>query len=149
VVAVLLASRFLIGALPLRNVATRLPVLDAIVVSVGLVGLVFHCGAMFFRREVDALPGAHSTIATITALGTASIIWYVVPAALVLIGLRRQHPIALTIVAVAFAAVGYTMYDGGALATHLSAIFFSVVLLATVAAFLIVPPWKPSLADSR
>jgi hypothetical protein len=73
----------------------------------------------------------------INALGTASIIRYAVPATLVVLGLRRQHPAALAAVALALTAVGITMYDGGSLSTHLTAIFVSVVVLTTVASTLV------------
>jgi hypothetical protein len=68
-------------------------------------------------------------------------VWYAVPAALVVLGLRRQHPAALTAVSLALTAVGITMYDGGSLPTHLTAIFVSVVILASVASTLLLPPW--------
>jgi hypothetical protein len=72
-------------------------------------------------------------------MGTASKIGYSVPAVLVVLGFRHQHPAAVTLVAAALAAVGITMYDGGALATHLTAIFIAVVVIAGVVSLLAVP----------
>ncbi len=146
VVAALLGARFLIAAFPLRDVAVRMTATDAALAGAGLLGLGFHCGAMFFRSGIAALPGANAVAGEISALGTVSIIWYVVPGALVLLGLRRQYPLALAAVALALAAVGITMYDGGSLQEHLSAIFIAVVILAAVSAMLLLPPWQRNSA---
>lgn len=140
VVVVVLGARFLLAGLPLRGLARRITLPDAALIVVGAAGLAFHCVAMFFRRVVDPLPGADAVISDIRALGTSSIIWYVVPAVLVLLGLRRVHPAALAVAALAFVAVGVTMYDEGPLDIHLAAIFTSVVILALIAATLVLPP---------
>ncbi len=140
--SVVLAARFVIGALPLRRIAVRVAVVDAAMIGVGVAGLVFHCGAMFFRRTAERLPGAHSAIRAINAMGTQSRLWYIVPALLVVIGLRRQYPLVLLVVAAALTAVGVTMYDHGSLRTHLTAIFITAVVLATVVSALVVPPWR-------
>lgn len=144
VVAVVLGARLLVPALPLRTVAGRISVTDAVLGGLGVLGLAFHCLAMFFRRLVEPLPGTDAAITDIRALGTASIVWYVVPAGLVLLGLRRGHRVALTVAALAFTAVGVTMYDGGSLDVHLAAIFASVVVLAVVVAALVLPPSRRS-----
>lgn len=139
-VAVIASARLRIGALPLRGVAVRITRVSAMVAGIGVVGLVFHCGAMFFPSTMGELPGTHRLIGEINAPGAVSQIWYVVAAALVLIGLRRQSLIARVIVALALAAVGVTMYDGGPLRTHLTAIFAAVLVIAAVAAVLVMPP---------
>ncbi|MCY7373103.1 MAG: hypothetical protein LH461_05310 [Spirochaetaceae bacterium] len=141
-VAVILGARLALSALPLRGPARRVTITDATLSVVGAAGLAFHCVAMFFRRVVDPLPGADAVISDIRALGTASIIWYVVPAVLVLLGLRRVHPVGLAVAALAFVAVGVTMYDEGPLDIHLAAIFTSVVVLALVTATLVLPPTR-------
>lgn len=147
VVAAILGARFLISALPLRAAAAPMTVTDVALAGLGVGGLAFHCGAMFFRPRVEALPGTPVVIRQINALGTASIIYYAIPALVVLLGLRRQHPITLTIVTAALAGVAVTMYDGGSLHTHLTAIFLSVVVLACVAAMLVVVrPSRPGPA---
>ena len=61
-------------------------------------------------------------------------VWYVVPALLVVTGLRRLPSLALAGVVVALLAIGVTMYNGGPLDTHLIAIFSGVVVLAAVLA---------------
>lgn len=139
-VAVIVSARFLVGSLPLRQAAAQLSPTDAVFAGVGMLGLVLHCGAMFFPAVFGDLPGSHRAISEINALGAVSIVWYVLAAALVLLGLRRQHTFALAVVAVALLAVGVTMYDGGPLRTHLVAIFVTVVILAGVVALLVLPP---------
>jgi hypothetical protein len=141
-VALILAARFVFRALPLRRVAARVGVFDVALIGVGVLGLAFHCGAMFFRHTTERLPGAHSAIRAINALGTTSRLWFIVPALLVVIGLRRQYPVVVLVVAVALVAVGVTMYDHGPLRTHLRAIFVAVVVLATVVSAFLVPPWR-------
>lgn len=146
VVLAVLGARFLIAALPLRRGTVRLTVADLVLVTIGMAGLIFHCGAMFFQSVVKALPGTDPVVGWINALGTTSIILYVVPAALILLGLRRQSLIPLAVVALGLTAVGVTMYNGGSLQAHLTAIFISVVLLAANAAMLIQPPGRRSQA---
>lgn len=139
VVAAILGARVLVDALPLRHVAVAVARTDLVLLGAGLVGLAFHCGAMFYPAAVHLLPRAGAVISQIDALQTVSIILFAVPAVLLLLGLRRQHPVAPTVEAVALAAVGVTMYDGGSLSAHLAAIFASVVILAGIAATLMQP----------
>jgi hypothetical protein len=141
-VVVILGARFVLGFLPLRRLAVCITPAAAVLTAVGIVGLGFHCGAMFFPSTFAAIPGTSWPINEINALGTVSIVWYVIAAAMVLAGLRRQYTGAPVVVAVALVAVGVTMYDGGPLQTHLAAIFGSVVILAGVAAVLVLPPWR-------
>lgn len=146
VVAVLLALRLRLTALPLRRAAVRVTLLDAALLVVGATGLTFHCLAMFFRAVVEPLPGAEGAIADIRALGTASLVWYVVPAVLVLLGFRRQHPLAVTGLALSLVAVAVTMFVAGSLQVHLATIFASVVVSALIASTLVLPPWRQGLA---
>jgi len=142
VVAAVLGARFLVPGLPLPRVATPITVSQSMVSGVGVAGLALHCGAMFFPRLVEAVPGLAGVASDIRALGTASIIWYAVPAGMVLLGLRRQHPVAVTAVALSLVAVGFTMYNGGSLQVHLVAIFVSVLALAGTASLVVLPPWR-------
>lgn len=141
-VAVILSARLLVRSLPLRRFAVRMTPAASVLAGIGIVGVTFRCGAMFFRSAVGALPGAQWSIGEIDALGAVSIVWYVIAAAMVPLGLRRQHAAAPVVVAVALVAVGVTMCDGGPLRPHLVAIFGSVVMLAGVAAVLVLPPWR-------
>lgn len=140
VVALVMCARLVLGGLPLGNVAKRLSVGDAVTSGIGLLGLAFHCGAMFFTRLVTAIPTAQGPTEAINALDTASIVWYVVPAVLVLAGLRRLHWSGVSAVSIALIAVGVTMYNGGPLDVHLATLFAAVVVLALVAATLVLPP---------
>jgi hypothetical protein len=146
-VAVTVGTPLLLPGLSLRPLSVPLRATDAVLAGLGVLGLAFHCGAMFFRSVVEALPGSAAAISQVNALGTASIAWYVVPAVLLLVGLRRQHPVVLAVVLVALVAVGVTMYDGGPLAVHLAAIFASVVVLAGVAASLLPVPRRRAAAN--
>lgn len=140
VVVLVLCARMLLGGLPLSSLATRVSVGDAVLSGAGLLGLAFHCGAMFFTGFVTAIPGAAGPVRDINALGAASVAWYVVPGVLLLAGLRRLHWSGVVAVGLALSAVGVTMYDGGPFAVHLAAIFAAGVVLSLVAATLVLPP---------
>lgn len=141
VVLALLVLRLVLPGLPPRRVARRLSWLDLCLTVIGVLGLVLHCAAMFFRPLVAALPGTEGLISQINSLGTASVVWYVVPALAVMVGLRRQHWIALISLAIALSAVGITMYNGTALSTHLDTIFVAGVMIAATVFLLTIPPW--------
>lgn len=143
-VIVLLAARLVLSALPLRRLARPAGRFDAAMSAVGMLGLVLHCVAMFNRGLVDWVPGSAGPIGQIRALGTFSEVWYVVAAALLVLGLRRQQPPALGAVVVALVAVGVTMYNGGGLQPHLVAIFAFVTILAAVITMLVLPPGRPT-----
>lgn len=123
----------------------RVSLADAALVLVGTAGLAFHCLAMFFRALIEPLPGAGPAISDIRALGTASVVWYVVPAVLVLLGLRRQQPLAVAALALCLVAVALTMFVAGSLQVHLTTIFASVVVSTLVAATLVLPPRRAGL----
>jgi hypothetical protein len=142
VVAVVLGARVRSARLPVRRFAKTVTVADMVLLGVGVALLAFHCGAMFFPPLVDPVPGVDAAARHIRALGAASIVWYVVPAVLVPLGLRRQHLIGQAVVAIALAAVGITMYNGGSLQAHFAAIFVSVLILVSVTAALLLPPWQ-------
>ncbi|RJT76926.1 hypothetical protein D6T63_15820 [Arthrobacter cheniae] len=120
---------------------------------VGVLGLILHCASMFFRPVVAAIPGSGSVISQINSMGTASMIWYTVPALLVLVGLRRQQWIALILLAGSLLAVGVTMYNGTVLSTHLDTIFAAGVMIAATVFLLSAPPWQreptPATAVAR
>ncbi|WP_026531532.1 hypothetical protein [Arthrobacter sp. H41] len=99
IAAALLVLRLVVPGLPAARVARRLTSLDLGLTVVGVLGLILHCASMFFRPLVAAIPGSASVISQINSMGTASMIWYTVPAVLILVGLRRQHWIALIFLA--------------------------------------------------
>lgn len=143
-VAIPLAARLLLTGLPLMQRATTLTFVEVALWILGVVGLAFHCGAMFFRDTVQHLPGMEVPVADIRALGPASVIWYVVPAVSVVLALRRLHAVWLLTVCLALVGIGVTMYDGGSLEAHLSAIFVGVVLLSALTATLVRLPQRRS-----
>ncbi len=140
VVALALVLRVSLPRLPLASVARRLSLLDALIVVIGVLGLVLHCGAMFYADLFSHLPLSEGLISRVRSMGTSSVILYVIPAGLVLLGLRRQHPAGLLLLAIALLAVGVTMYDGSALRTHLGAIFVSVTVLSGLVATSVLAP---------
>lgn len=146
---ILLILRLAVPGLPLQRFARRLTPLDLILTVLGVLGLILHCASMFFRPVVAALPGTDDVIAQINSMGTASMIWYAVPALLVLIGLRRQHWVALLLVALSLLAVGVTMYNGTPLATHLASIFTAGVMIAATVFLLSAPTRRGAAVSSR
>jgi len=109
--------------------------------------LTFHCVAMFFASVAARLPGTGDVVSDIRALGTASVLWYVAPAVLVLLGLRRLlHWGALIVTVIVLLSFGVTMYDGGPIDQHLFAPFISVVALAAMLASLVEPPSRSTTA---
>ena len=138
---VLLVLRLVVPGLPVKRFTRRLTPLDLALTVVGVLGLILHCASMFFRPIVAAIPGSDGVISQINSMGTASMIWYTVPALLVLVGLRRQHWIALILLTASLLAVGITMYNGTALSTHLDTIFAAGVMIAATVFLLSTPPW--------
>ena len=133
-------ARLVLPVSPWRRVSVQLHPVDVVLAVLGLLGLAFHCGAMFYRSTILSLPGTETAVAHINALGVVSMVAFVAPAALLIVGLRTISSRALALIVLALAAVGTTMYDGGPLAAHLAAIFATVVLLALCAATLIGRP---------
>lgn len=134
VVVLVLTARLLLPGIPMRGSAVTLTLTEVALTLLGLATLAFHCGAMFFRAATERLPGSEGAIEDIRALGATSIVWYVVPALLVMLGLRRLPWLALTMAVVALLAVGVTMYDGGPTDAHLAAIFVGVLSMTVVLA---------------
>jgi hypothetical protein len=142
VVMVAFAVRRLVPVLPVHRYAVRLSGPDVVVLIVGAASLVLHCGAMFFRASVASWPLGPSVIRIVDPMGTASITWYAVGAALIVLALRRQRPALVCVVAASLVVVGFTMYDGGPLRIHLDAIATAVVLLVASVALFADPPWR-------
>lgn len=143
---ILLILRLVVPGLPVNRLARRLTRLDLALTLLGVLGLVLHCASMFFRPIVAALPGSDTVISQINSMGTASMVWFAVPALLVLVGLRRQHWAALVLLAASLLAVGLTMYNGTALFTHLDTIFAAGVMIAATLFLLSQPPWRRASA---
>ncbi len=135
-VLAVLSARLFVPGIPLRSRAGTTTGPDLALLALGVAGLVFHCGAMFFRSTFTHLPGSETPIAQITAMGGPSRIWFAIPAVLVVLALRRRPRIAVALVALALAAVGLTMYDAGPLRLHLTAIFVAALAIAAVVSLL-------------
>lgn len=112
----------------------RLAPVDVAFVALGALGLVLHCTAMFRRGLVAPLPGGSAYVDLVTTPGFGTVALYIVPAALVLIGLRRVGILPWVLLASALVAVGVTMYGGSPLAVHLTAITAAVLALSAVIA---------------
>lgn len=134
--------RFALPQLPLTRFARRLNGGDVALVIVGMLGLTFHCTAMFFRKIFDPIPAVTPLVHAVNALGAASIALYVVPALLLLIGFRNQLWVALVVLIISLIAVGLTMYLGSPLRVHLTTIFIAVVLIVGILSLLVRGPWQ-------
>lgn len=145
----LVAVRIVVPGLPVRRWARPIRRLDALLVLVGAVGLVLHCLAMFARAFAVGIPGVSALVPTIDALGAASVLLYVAPAVLVLLGLRRLWPPVPAVVLIALVAVGVTMYDGGPVRVHLTAISVAVVVLAAAPLLFVSALGRPAPARAR
>lgn len=142
VAVLILLARFVAPQLPVQGRAVRLSVPDAVLLGVGILGLAFHCTAMFARRIFDGVGVLRPVVGLVNAMGAASVVLFVVPAVLVLIALRRQQPIAVGALLVLLVAVGLTMYVGGPFWLHLAVIFASTVTIAGIVSLFAVPPWR-------
>ncbi|MEC5179572.1 hypothetical protein [Arthrobacter sp. CG_A4] len=145
----LLLLRLAVPGLPPTRFTRRLSALDLAATVAGALGLVLHCTSMFFPQAVAAIPGTEGVVDQINSLGTASKIWYAIPALLVLAGLRRQHLAALALLAASLLAVGITMYNGSAQSVHVVTIFAAGVMLAATVFLLATPPWQQEPATAR
>ena len=101
--------------------------------------LVFHCAAMFFAGWVDAVPFAETPARSVRALGVVSQVAYWLPAAGLVIAMRRLWPPALGLLSVTLIGVGVTMFVPHDLTTHLAWLAAAVVTVVLVAIALVAP----------
>ncbi|QNE45654.1 hypothetical protein F1C58_01080 [Glaciihabitans sp. INWT7] len=148
VCALIVVARFVLPQVPLARAGVRVSATEVAFLGLGIVGLTFHCTAMFFRQVFSGMPAVRPLVDAVNGMGAASIALYVVPAVLLLIGLRRQHRIALAVMTLALIAVGLTMYLGSPLRLHLASIFLAVVLLVGVLSLLVRGPCQPKDAGA-
>lgn len=146
-VAAVIAARSLLPGLPMRGRAVTLTLTEVALTLFGLAILAFHCVAMFFTDAARRLPGSDGVIEDIRALGTLSFVWYLVPALVLLLGLRRLPPLAVAVVSVGLLGIGVTMYNGGSLETHLVAIFAGTMLLTATIATFVRPPGRSATPE--
>ena len=136
----ILLARFVMPQIPIKSRAVRLSVPNAALVGVGVVGLLFHCTAMFSQQIYKGAPTLTPLVGLVNSMGVVSVVLFMVPAVFILIGLRRQQRGALAVLGLALVAVGGTMYVGGALQLHLAAIFAATVVLAVLISLFVLPP---------
>ena len=139
-IVLVLVSRAVVPGLPLRTRARAASPADLTILTLGVVGLLLHCGAMFFRDVVAGLPATAGYIATVTGPGIGGVALFVAPSLAVLIGLRGQLRVPVALLAAALLAVGVTMYGAFPLAAHLAAIFAGSALVALIVALLVSRP---------
>jgi hypothetical protein len=141
--ALMAVARFALPQLPLAKASVRVSGAEVALLGVGILGLIFHCTAMFYRLLFGGIPAARPLVDAVNGMGAASVALYVVPAVLTLISLRHQHRIALTVMTLALISVGLTMYLGSPLRLHLASIFLAVVVFVGVLTLLVRGPWQP------
>jgi len=100
VVAIGLA-RVVLPVLPWRRASVQLHPVDVVLAVLGLLGMAFHCGAMFYRSTILSLPGTETAVTHINALGVVSIVAFAAPAVLLIMGLRRISSPALALIVLA------------------------------------------------
>lgn len=95
---------------------------------------------MFFADWVDAVPFAEAPAAAVRDLDTlASEVSYWVPAAALVVALRRVWPPALVLLVVTLVGVGYTMFVPHPLTTHLAWLAAAVVTVVLTNTALVFP----------
>lgn len=140
------AARWLVPGLPWRRFAAVLSPLNIALAVVGLLGLLLHCVAMFGGAWFAALPGMSGVASQITSAGLASVVWFVVPAVVLVFALRNQTPVVVGGIALTLLAVGLTMFIRVPFALHLVAIFAFVAAVTFVFSALVVASPKPTNA---
>lgn len=119
---------------------------DVGLAAVCVLALGFHCAAMFFPAATDRIPGAAGIAEAVRDLGAASQVAYWVPAALLILALRRAWIPVLAAEAGVLLAVGVTMFWSFGLTVHLVAIAGSVAMTSAV---LMTATGAGSLRESR
>lgn len=139
--AAVLAGARLVARRPLwRSRSRAVSRGDLVVVATAVAVLVFHCSAMFFADWVAAVPFADAPAAAVRDLDSlASEVSYWVPAAALVVALRRVWPPALVLLVVTLAGVGYTMFVPHPLTTHLVWLAAAVVTVVLTNAALVFP----------
>ena len=107
------------------------------VAAVSALVLTFHCAAMFFAPWTDALPGGAVLGQAVRDLGAASQWSYWLPAAALLLALRRVWWPGLALLAVTLVGVGVTMFWSFSLIVHLTWLAAAVLTLVLVAMTLV------------
>ncbi len=118
----------------------RLDAGEAMVGSLGVIALVAHCLSMFLPSLVPAVGPLPSAAQAIRELGPISQVAYWIPAAMVIVALRRLPWPALALLTASLLGVGVTMFWSFPLPVHLAAIAASVAIVAGVVTMTVSPP---------
>ncbi len=150
VALIAMALRWRVGRPLLARYATPIGRPSLVVAGLSVLALVFHCTAMFFGPWVDAIPGAQAPADAVRSLGTASQIAYWLPAAILVLAVRRIWWPGLLLVITTLAGVGVTMYWPVALTTHLGWLAALIVVGSAISATLLSPaPTTGTRHDQR
>ena len=122
-----------------RQRSSGIPPRELAVGAVAAAALVFHCTVMFFAEWVDAVPYTEGPAGAVRDLGLISQVTYWVPAAVLVIVLRRVWTPALVLLAATLVGVGYTMFVPHDLTTHLAWLATATITLVVIAAALVAP----------
>jgi hypothetical protein len=115
-----------------RARAVRVAPVGLAVAAVAVLGLVFHCAAMFGPGVVAAVPGTGAAAQAVRAMGGVSLAAYAVPAVALLLAVRRVGWLPVAVLAVVLVGVGVTMYRPYPLEVHLTWLAAAVVLTTVV-----------------
>lgn len=117
--------------------------------AVSLAALVFHCAAMFTPDVVASL-GLDAPAAVVRDLNDPrGQFAYWVPAATLILAIRRLWWPGPAVLSVAAFAVGWTMYAGFTLDQHLATIAVAVIALALIVASLVRVPTRSDGGEPR
>lgn len=109
--AVLLVALQLRRGRPLLEArSTPLTRKEYLTTATSAAALVFHCATMFFAPWVDVVPGTQSAAVAVRALGTTSQFAYWLPAAALVLSLRRLWWPAVVVLVSSLLGVGATMF---------------------------------------
>lgn len=140
-VGAILVVRLVRRAPLLAGRARRLTVAESTTVVVADVLLVFHCAAMFATGWVAAIGVLDVPAAIVSDLSDPiGRVAYWLPAVALLIAVRRLWWPAPVGLALALAAVGWTMYGSFTVDQHLATIAVAVTGIAITVAGLVEPP---------
>lgn len=131
-----------------RQRSSAIPPRELAAAAVMVAVLVFHCAAMFFADWVNAVPLAEGPASAVRELGLISQVTYGVPAAVLVVALRRVWPPALVLLTLTLVGVGYTMFVPYRLTTHLSWLAATAIIVVAIAAALVAPLRREALTSA-
>ena len=143
------AAARLVARRPLwRRRSSAIPPSELVTAAVMVAVLVFHCAAMFFADWVNAVPLAEGPADAVRELGLLSQVTYWVPAAVLVVALRRVWTPALVLLTVTLVGVGYTMFVPHSLTTHLAWLAAAAIVVVVIAAALVRPLRREALTSA-